>query len=71
MSKAPYIRKPIEFKQYPQKKLVRITAPVPEAMDKHRDVKQQVLDLMDKMSMPNFSKEIIKDKLWNIYQQLK
>ncbi len=71
MIPTPYKRTPIEFKQYEPKKMVRHTAPVPEALEKHRDLRQQVLDLMDRMSMPNFSKEIIKDKLWGIYLQLK
>lgn len=67
----PYIRKPIEFKKHKLKAPVRNAAPVPEVREKQRELKQQVLDLMDKVNTPSHTKEVIRDKLWGIYLQLK
>lgn len=42
-----------------------------EALQKHKEIKRDLLDLMGKVSTPNVTKDKIKDELFKIYVKLK
>lgn len=42
-----------------------------EAMDKHRELKARMLKLLERCSMPNYTKQKLQDELFKLYKELK
>lgn len=66
-----YKREPITFKNSIPSHTRLKDLPINEAYRLHREAKKDLLDLLDVMSMPNYTKDRIKDELFKIFLKLK
>lgn len=64
------IRKPLVFKTYPNQK-VKVKLNLKEALEMHREIKTDILDLLAKANQPNMTKQTVMDELFKIYTKVK
>ena len=50
---------------------IKVNALLKESLEKHREIKQELLTLMGEFNKPNMSKTLLKDELFKLYIKLK